>query len=116
VRTPLDHALLFTPAGHAEAVDFLFGSPDPPAAIAELENEPILTVEDCGRRLAEAGVHLAVADVTSPDLRLGPWNVVRALGTGAQSIHFGWGMERRANPRLARLLNGPLNLLPHPLA
>lgn len=117
VRTPFDHALFFTPADRAEAMDFLFASQEPPARIADLEeDEPLATVEDCGRRLAEAGVHLAVADVTSPDLRLGPWTVVRALGIGAQSIHFGWGMERRANPRLARLLKGPLHLLPHPLA
>jgi ribosomal protein S12 methylthiotransferase accessory factor len=116
VRTPFDHALLFAPSGRSDAVDFLFASSEPPATIADLEDDVIVTVEDCGRRLEEAGVQLAVADVTSADLRLGPWTVVRALGAGAQSIHFGWGMERRGSPRLARLLNGPLNLLPHPLA
>lgn len=116
VRTPRDHGFLFAPPGRSGDVEFLFDPAEVPASIAELVEPPVSTVEECGRRLAEAGVALAVADVTSPDVRSSGWRVARALGTGAQSIHFGWGMERRANPRLARWLQGPINPLPHPLA
>jgi ribosomal protein S12 methylthiotransferase accessory factor len=116
VRTPRDHALLFAPPGRSDDVEFLFDPTEAPIPVAELVEAPVSTVEECGRRLAEAGVSLAVADVTSPDVRSSGWRVARALGAGAQSIHFGWGLERRANPRLARWLQGPMNPLPHPLA
>ncbi len=115
IRSPEDHALFFTSPGRSHALDFLFDDAAAPTAVSELAAPPVTTLEECGRRLAEAGIDLALADVTSADLRPGPWRVVRALGAGAQSIHFGWGMERSANPRLRRWLTGPLNTAPHPL-
>lgn len=116
VRGPEEHALFFASPRRVAALDFLVDEGRGSVSISEVETEPVTSVEDCGQRLAEAGVELALADVTSPDLRTGPWRVVRALGAGAQSIHFGWGMERAANPRLQRFLAGPLNVMPHPLA
>lgn len=119
VRSTLDHALFYAVPGRQDELAFWFDGPGEAVPLGEAcrqGGEPVDTVDECGRRLAAAGVQLAVADVTTPDVRSGPWRVFRALGAGAQSIHFGWGMERRSNPRLAALATGPINAMPHPFA
>jgi ribosomal protein S12 methylthiotransferase accessory factor len=116
VKTMLDHALFYAPPGRRSLADFLFASPDPSVAIGELTQSPVKSVEECGTRLAAVGIDLAIADVTAPDVRHSPFRVARALGTDMQPIHFGYGLERRANPRLEAASGANLNRLPHPLA
>lgn len=77
-------------------------------------DEPSVTL--CVGRLLARGIRAAAVDVTTPDLTLAGLNVVRAIGTHAQPIHFGFGYERRRNPRLKTLLNGPVQTMPHPIA
>ncbi len=116
VRTLLDHALFYAPPGRRELADFLFAYPEPSIGIGELAQAAVRSVEECGIRLAAAGIELAIADVTAPDVRHSPFRVARALATDTQPIHFGYGLERRANPRLAAMCGADFNRLPHPLA
>ena len=67
-------------------------------------------------RLLACGVRTAAVDVTTPDVALAGVRVVRAFGTYAQPIHFGFGYERRSNPRLKTLSHGFIQTLPHPIA
>jgi hypothetical protein len=53
---------------------------------------------------------VAIADLTMPALRDSGFSVVRALGENMQQIHCGFGRERLNNPRLRKLLTGPINL------
>ncbi|MFT4926957.1 MAG: ribosomal protein S12 methylthiotransferase accessory factor [Phenylobacterium sp.] len=73
--------------------------------------------QQIAQRLATAKVDIVIADVTSPDIALSPFTVVRALGAHMQPIHFGEQYKRVDNPRLDKLLEGrPVNLNPHPVA
>lgn len=76
--------------------------------------EPSLAA--CAARLSAFGIRTAVVDLTTPDLAMAGLSVVRALGTYMQPIHFGFGYERRNNPRLEALLNRTVQTLPHPIA
>ena len=113
VRTLLDHALFYAPPERAEAARFLIEGE--PVSLAELPRPDGGRLEICRGALAAAGVRVAVADVTAPDVVLSPFRVARALGVHVQPIHFGHGLERRANPRL-RALADRANEMPHPLA
>ena len=70
----------------------------------------------CVDRLAKSGIRIAAVDLTTPDVALTGLRVVRAFGTFAQPIHFGFGNERVASPRLRALLNEPVRTVPHPMA
>jgi ribosomal protein S12 methylthiotransferase accessory factor len=81
----------------------------------------------CVERLAATGSTVAFVDLTMPDLEVFPVRIVRALATGLQPIHFGFGQERLGGRRLfdvPRLLGkadrtlteADLNPCPHPLA
>jgi len=74
------------------------------------------SLKACVARLSACGIRTAAVDVTTPDLALAGLSVVRAFGTYAQPIHFGFGYERRNNPRLQAMLNGPIQTMPHPIA
>ena len=110
----LDHGLYYLPRERAGAADFLRVDKDA-VCLRSLEEPADVTLAECSRRLTAAGIRVAVADVTSPDVALGPFRVVRALGINMQPIHCGYGLERTANPRLKSFLNGPLNASIHPL-
>jgi ribosomal protein S12 methylthiotransferase accessory factor len=77
--------------------------------------------------LVEAGCQVICADITTSDLQCYPIRVVRAVATGLQPIHFGYGEERLGGTRLfelpmrlGRLANiadeSSLNPCPHPLS
>ena len=74
------------------------------------------TLDSCIARLSMAAIRIAAVDLTTPDLKPSGLSVVRAFGTYLQPIHFGYGYERRDNPRFKALLTGTLNSLPHPMA
>jgi ribosomal protein S12 methylthiotransferase accessory factor len=77
--------------------------------------------------LNRAGCRLFFRDLTTPDVLPYPIRVVRALITGIQPIHFGYGLERLGGNRLYELplkigfarkpaSEASLNTCPHPLA
>jgi ribosomal protein S12 methylthiotransferase accessory factor len=81
----------------------------------------------CVERLVSTGHRMAYAELTTPDVASVGFRVIRAIATGLQPIHFGWGEARLGGRRLfdAPLLWGlrdlptrveDLNLCPHPLA
>jgi ribosomal protein S12 methylthiotransferase accessory factor len=113
----LDHGLYYCHADNAAWLDGLRQSQFS-VSLADLRKkyreEPSLTA--CVARLSASGIRTAAVDVTTPDLVLAGLSVVRAFGTYAQPIHFGFGYERRNNPRLKALLNGPIQTMPHPIA
>ncbi len=116
VRSLLDHALYYKEPARLEAVEFMrSGVADgiPVADLPEPEDDSLTAVM---AQLAGGGIRVAVADVTSPDVRLGPFRVARALGIDVQQIHFGFQKRRLANPRLHAMLTDGLNPHPHPLA
>lgn len=115
VHTLEDHALYYAPPDRARAFDFLRARSDPVLLGALPEPGP-MGREDCARKLVEAGIRVAIADVTSPDVATGPFRVARALGTHMQPIDFGFGLRRLNNPRLKALLTQGINPDPHPLA
>ena len=113
VRSLLDHALFYSRPERADAARFLLEGD--PISLGDLPRIDGDRGDLCRRALAAAGVRVAIADVTAPDVAGSPFRVARALGVHMQPIYFGYGLERRANPRL-RALAAELNEMPHPLA
>jgi ribosomal protein S12 methylthiotransferase accessory factor len=81
----------------------------------------------CVARLADHGCRVGAVDVTTSDVALYGFHVVRALVTGLQPIHFGYGYERLGGQRLFEVpramgydtrvrSESDLNPCPHPLA
>ena len=127
VRSTHDHGLFYAPADRAVLLDFLRGGDA--ISMADLPSLPEVSLDACVEKLGTAGIRVAVAEVTPPDLRGGPFRVVRALATNIQQVHFGFRIERLGNPRLHRFLPAaldsttprsarvnPFNPHPHPLA
>ncbi|MFT3770604.1 MAG: TOMM precursor leader peptide-binding protein [Minicystis sp.] len=114
VHTLEDHALYYFPVSRAGAFDFLAAGGV--VAARELEEPADVSLPAAVARVREAGLRIAVADVTSPDLRGFPFRVVRAIGPDLQQIHFGHRVPRLGNPRLLAMLGeGTINPDPHPL-
>ena len=114
-----DHALYYVKPDRLGAFDFIRrpGKDQDAVVLAEVPPEPPPTAASCAERLAAAGLRVAIADVTSPDVTASPFRVARALGTNMQPIHFGERFRRLANPRLqAHLPAQGVNPDPHPVA
>lgn len=111
----MDHAMFYVPPERSVACNFLREGEDPPILLASQGAPCETNLELCLKRLAVAGIRIAVADVTSPDVMRSPLRVVRALGSTLQPLHCGFGLERLDNPRLKRLLKDSLNTDIHPL-
>ncbi|MGB6743303.1 MAG: YcaO-like family protein [Candidatus Sulfotelmatobacter sp.] len=84
-------------------------------------------LEHCVGTLQRAGSRVLYVDLTTSDVIDYGIHVVRAIATGLQPIHFGWGEERLGGVRLfelphklgfasATLRESDLNPCPHPLA
>jgi ribosomal protein S12 methylthiotransferase accessory factor len=114
VRDLEDHALYYLPKRRADALAFL-GSGGVTAA-SDLRAPKEISAAVLCRRLAPAGLRIAVVDVTSPDLAETPIRVARALGAGFQQIHFGHRLARLGNPRLLAMATHGINPDPHPMA
>ena len=112
VRSLNDHALYYVPRGRIKAFDFIRSGGRPAASLSALEDPPGSAIEVVKEGLTRAGRRVAVVDVTSPDVRRGPFRVARAVGTLLQPIDFGHHLRRLANPRLGARINPD----PHPLA
>jgi ribosomal protein S12 methylthiotransferase accessory factor len=114
-----DHALYYVRPERLGAFDFLRrpGDRTDDVILADLPIAPPPTAAGCAERLSAAGLRVAIADVTSPDVAASPFRVARALGTNMQPIHFGERFRRLANPRLqAHLTARGVNPDPHPVA
>jgi ribosomal protein S12 methylthiotransferase accessory factor len=116
VQTFDDHALYYAPRRRSSAFEFLRSDPRPSLSIGDLRHAEGPPLEDLRGRLALAGLEVAIADVTAPDVALGPFRVARALGVNLAQLEFGFGLRRLANPRLQRFLaDRPVNPEPHPM-
>jgi ribosomal protein S12 methylthiotransferase accessory factor len=117
VHTLEDHAAYYFTPERLPAFDFLRRGDRPPIAARDLAAVEEVSVAACAARLEQAGVRVAMVDVTSPDLRQSPFRVARAIGLDVQPIHFGERFRRLVSARLDRHSGGrPLNPDPHPLA
>ena len=115
VHTLEDHALYYAPPSRAQAFDFLRDGSERIPLEALMDSEAF-SMADYAEKLLRSGVRVAIADITSPDVALGPFRVVRAMGTHLQPIDFGHRLRRLGNPRLQALLTDTPNPDPHPLA
>jgi ribosomal protein S12 methylthiotransferase accessory factor len=116
VRSLNDHALFYVPIERRQILGFLRENDSATMRLADLAEPIQVPVNWYTERLAAAGVRVAVADVTSPDIAGSPFRVVRALGVNMQPIDFNFKLRRLTNPRLQKLLTGAPNPYPHPLA
>jgi len=115
VMNMMDHALYYFPKDRARAFHFLRECEAKPVTLDEGDEPAEISIAECARRLHRAGLRIAMVDVTSPDLKDGPFRVMRAVGPWFQPVDFGHKLQRLANPRLARWTRSP-NPDPHPLA
>lgn len=117
VQSLEDHAAFYFNKDKLPAFDFMRQPESEAIDVSDWQWKPVHTMAQLKERLDEAGVRIAVVDVTSPDIKLSPFRVARAIGPHLQPIHFGEQFRRFDNPRLRRLLKGrPVNTYPHPIA
>lgn len=112
-----DHAAYYFSKSKLAAFDFMRRPLSEAKTVDEWSYDVIKDVNQLKQRLDDAGVEVAIVDVTSPDMALSPFRVARAIGVNMQPIHFGEQFKRVDNPRLRKLLQGrPVNNEPHPIA
>ncbi|MCU1350047.1 MAG: hypothetical protein JWO56_3077 [Acidobacteria bacterium] len=117
VLTLDDHAAYYFSPEKLPVFDFIRRSEKEPVALRDLPVIDDVSIAAVAARLDQAGVKVAVVDVTSPDLRGSPFRVARAIGLDVQPIHFGERFRRLMSLRLLKHSGGrPLNPHPHPLA
>jgi len=92
VREMLDHAAYYFPHERASAFDRLRSQET--ISLRELKSVATRSLEDCAAALDEAGVRVALVDVTSADVATGPFSVMRAVSPDLQPIWYGYGLER----------------------
>lgn len=85
VRTMLDHAAYYFPAERARAFDRMRRGD----AVC---SSPITS-----------DIRVAIVDVTSPDIAMGPFRVMRAVSPDLQDISYGYGMDRAVVARIRRM-------------
>lgn len=95
VRQMLDHAAYYFPKERASAFDRLRSQDT--INLAELKSVTKRSLEDCAAALNEAGVRVALVDVTSADVATGPFSVMRAVSPDLQPIWYGYGLDRIHN-------------------
>ena len=130
VRELEDHPAFLSLPQNAAEFDFLSASGES-RPLADLESAAQGSAGDdlatCVAALVSAGSRVAYVDITAPDVRSAGYVVVRALVSGLQPIHFGYGEERLGGERLfaaprnlgfrqERRHVQDLNPCPHPLA
>jgi ribosomal protein S12 methylthiotransferase accessory factor len=129
VKTLEDHASFAGISAHLHEFDFLL-SQGHSWALADVPDrssgDTSIDLETVIHALRAAGCRVGYVDLTTPDVAPYDVRVVRAIATGLQPIHFGFGEERLGGRRLfetpARMGHGPerrreddLNPCPHPL-
>lgn len=92
VREMLDHAAYYFPKERSSAFDRLRSQET--IHLADLKGVATRSLEDCAAALDEAGVRVALVDVTSADVATGPFSVMRAVSPDLQPIWYGYGLDR----------------------
>jgi ribosomal protein S12 methylthiotransferase accessory factor len=92
VREMLDHAAYYFPKERASAFDRLRSKET--VSLREIQTVATRLLEDCAAALDEAGVRVALVDVTSADVATGPFSVMRAVSPDLQPIWYGYGLDR----------------------
>ncbi|HET6971613.1 MAG TPA: YcaO-like family protein, partial [Phenylobacterium sp.] len=100
VREMMDHAAYYFDPSRAVAFDYLWDGADR-RAWRHLPTGPSRSLEGCVAAMSKAGIRMALADVTSADLAMTPFRVVRAVSPDLQPISFGAGLERASIRRIA---------------
>lgn len=114
VRSNLDHGLLYVDTTWQSTVrEMTAGAALLPLDEARRRFTQPATLEACVGALGAAGIRAAAVDVTPADIALTPYRVVRAVASGLQPIHFGYGMQRCGREGCAWNSRAAL---PHPLA
>lgn len=112
-----DHAKYYFSKDKQQYFDFMRQPENQAILASDWQGAEVNNIYDLQRCLEQAELQVAVVDVTSPDMQLSPFSVVRAVGPHIQPIHFGEQFKRVDNPRLKKLLNGrAVNMQPHPIA
>ena len=93
VRAMLDHAAYYFPKERATAFDRL-RSENSTVNLRDLNAVEKRSLKDCAAALDEAGVRMALVDVTSADVATGPFRVMRAISPDLQPIWYGYGLDR----------------------
>ena len=129
VHTLDDHSAFASQRERRAEFDFLASSNVVQAS--DLANpatgDPERDLEYTARALTALGCRVAYADLTLPDVATTGIHVARAIATGLQPVHFGYGTERFGGTRLFELPQklgladrvrtvDDLNPCPHPLA
>jgi ribosomal protein S12 methylthiotransferase accessory factor YcaO len=102
VREMLDHAAYYFPADRASAFDSL-RTGETSISLSDLDNVTNRSLNDCVSALKQAGVRVALIDVTSADVATGPFHVMRAVSPDLQPIWYGYGLERNPTERIRKL-------------
>ena len=102
VREMLDHAAYYFPRERASAFDRL-RSNEHTILLSDLKTIGNRSLQACLSALNEAGVRVALIDVTSPDVATGPFRVMRAVSPDLQPIWYGYGMDRTPVERLRNM-------------
>ncbi|WP_436496788.1 YcaO-like family protein [Actinokineospora sp. HUAS TT18] len=114
VRAMLDHAAYFFPKARVDAFDRLRCGGT--SRLRDLvEPVPETSVADLAGVLGAASVRVAIVDVTSADVAMGPFRVVRAVSPDLQPISYGHGNDRAPVPRLRDKLLPPHRRQVHPI-
>jgi len=92
VREMLAHAAYYFPKERSSAFDRLRSQEI--ISLRELKSVAKRSLKDCAAALDEAGIRVALVDVTSADVATGPFSVMRAVSPDLQPIWYGYGLER----------------------
>lgn len=111
-----DHALYYIDPTRAAAFDFMRASRASSVGLSAVSARRHASLQSLAVALADRGVRVAAANVTSPDLREVPVAVARVLGTDLQPLDFGYAHRRLRSDRLARFATSGINPDPHPIA
>ncbi len=100
VREMLDHAAYYFPRERASAFDRLRSNKSS-VPLGDLKANRSL--QDCVSSLNEAGVRVALIDVTSADVATGPFRIMRTVSPDLQPIWYGYGLERTPVERIRKM-------------
>jgi hypothetical protein len=92
VREMLDHAAYYFPMERATAFDRLRSQET--ISLREIKSVATRSLEDCAAAMDDAGVRMALVDVTSADVATGPFSAMRAVSPDLQPIWYGYGLDR----------------------
>lgn len=95
VREMLDHAAYYFPAERIEAFKRIRHSRVNLGLRDLLQRVPIFerSIGSCASALRSVGIRVAIVDVTSPDVAISPFRVMRAVSPDLQPISYGYGLD-----------------------